>query len=279
MKTMMFIFVGVLIGMGADASARANEPEPWNARFFGWSHNPEKVNQGRSNDLPDRETVPADQSDPKNWYVRLTAEVSARGLTTENTQIGQLDRSDARSEDLEALAPFGASYLDIVVFEEDNAKRALKGSFHPYTEGSADHWRFTVKTDDAGSNVILSWRGLYTLTTYVDEYGRRRYREGLVQRHPLLSKMQIVDEVTGETVPVIREEGRSFIVFNMEGSKEHTFRWELLEHESEATDTGVSDLNVKYARSLFRRYESAAPKHFDLDRPPVERENGPKPFK
>jgi len=263
MKKIVYFCIVSSFFLGSVLDARPPQKSHWDARAFGWSHHPGKLHKRAS-----RETVSEIEAEADNWYVRLTAEVPARGLSTENTQIGQLDRSDASAENLKAIAPFGGGYLDIVVVEAGTTQE-LKGSFHPYTDGGSDTWYFTVKTDDAGSNVILSWRGLYVLSAYEDTIGRLRYRESISKNNPLLAHMQVVDVATGETVPIVRDGGKSYIVFNMDGSRTRAFRWELLPYEAEATE-GTTELNVQYARSLFKRYEDAKAKKFDLGKPPVE---------
>lgn len=199
--------------------------------------------------------------------MRLLAEASARGLTTENAQIGQLNRPDAASENLDAFEPFSGGYIDIVIFEGDSDK-GLKGSFHIFTADASDGWRFAVETDDEKSNVILSWRGLYKLTSYVDDAGRTRYREQITLSNPLLERMQLVDESSGEAVAVMHDGGKSYLTFNMDGQTRRYFRWELLTEPSQASAT-VSAVEVQYARSLFKGLESAKPKPFDLTKPPV----------
>lgn len=250
-----------------------------------WLHYKKKNRDGKHKDRKDKyvtrnAAAAIIETEPENWYVRLTAEAPARGLSTENTQIGQLDKSDAAAENLAALNPFGGGYIDIVILEADAAQE-LKGSFHPTAAGEADSWRFMLKTDDPNSNIILSWRGLYVLTPYRDEAGRQRYKQQLSKTNPLLSKMQIVDEGSGEVVPVLNADDKSYVLFNMEGSKTRIFRWELLPFESEATE-GSSEITVKYARKFFKRFESAAHKTFDLGKPPKRDRRpgkGPKPFK
>ena len=212
------------------------------------------------------------ESEAKEWYVRLVAEAPARGLKTQGAQLGELEAADAvEKHTLKALEPFGGSYLDIVFVDPDGvAKGEYSVNFHVHNDHMPDSWRFTVKTDDSRSDIIVTWRGLYVLSPYVDAQGRTRYREYRSLTNPLLKKMQVVDEKTGKTLPAaVNGQAPAFII-NMDGEKTRTFRWELLTSNANATVPSVSPVRIQKAASRFLR-EASEPKpvEFDLGKPPM----------
>lgn len=211
-----------------------------------------------------RTNSPIIEVEPKNWYVRLIAEDAGRGMSTENAQLGQLDRANASSENLTALKPFVGPYIDIVLLEA-NTTQELKGSFHPSALESEDSWRFKLKTDDPNSKVVVSWRGLYVLEPYTDDVGRQRYRQRLSHTNPLLKKMQVVDETTGEILPVVTGHSMTAFVIDMNGATERTFRWELLTQKTQAKAT-QQEAVARARRSARMRLRKPS---FDLDRPPL----------
>jgi len=202
-----------------------------------------------------------------DWYVRLVAEDPARGLKTQSTQLGALDNPAAvETYSLPAMAPLASSYVDIV-FEnpEGLSTNEYKSSFHVSQDGVSDGWRFTVKTDDSQSEVVLTWHGLYVLEPYVDSAGRTQYKEHRSVTNPLLKKMQIVDETTGETYPAVSGNATPSFRVRMNGSLTRTFRWELLTTDSNATvSTPVSVATV-----ALRNAALVSKSTFDLQHPPV----------
>lgn len=219
-----------------------------------------------------RKAQPVTETAAPNWYVRITAEAPGRGMSSENAQIGQLDRPDADGQNLRAFTPFGGSYLDIVI-RRSGSDADLKADFHPRSSVVNDAWTFVVKSDDANAMVVLSWRGLYVLTPYRDTQNRTRYRETVSTTNPLLNSMRIIDEKSGASVPVTFRGEKSFISFSMGGEHERVFRWELLAQSAAAlgtASTGNADnINVSYGHTMPGYQKAVSKQTFDLQIPPV----------
>ena len=203
----------------------------------------------------------------KSWYVRLVAEAIDRKLITYSSQLGMLDEVDAaRSQSLSHYPP-RTPYVDIQFVDPIELENgSYKSYFKEYLEGEESSWTFTVCSDDPNANIVLSWRGLYVATPYETDLGERRYKEYISRQNPILKFMQVVDETTGEVTPIIIDHKLQSIAFNMNGSKERTFRWELLTEE-------VSIKKAPTRRSVsFRSSESVAPvstpAEFDMNVPP-----------
>lgn len=225
-------------------------------------------------------SAPVVEVKPSDWYMRLIAEDPTRNMKTGSTQLGQLDVSDAVSKHtLKALSPFGGSYLEIVFVDPDGVSTGdYTSNFHIYKEDEPDTWTFTVRTDDADADIILTWLGLYVLTPYIDEEGRTRYTEQLSLSNPLLKQMKIVDASSGEEIPVIVKDKVQTYVFNMNGQNERTFRW-ILETEEIKVPDYQSKMTMLQAKVLkkdasFVSEERAQKKveAFDLNKPPMIRE-------
>ena len=216
------------------------------------------------------------ETEASEWYVRLVAEDVARGMKTQSAQLGQLEATDAvEKHTLKALRPFGGSYLDIV-FKDPNGVSAgeYKVNFHVHEDGSADTWHFTVKTDDKNSDLIITWRGLYVLSPYVDAQGRTRYREYRSTTNPLLEKMQVVDEKSGNVLPAVKNGTAPAFVVNMGGESTRRFRWELLTQNVNTTATSAAPIRIQHAARRFIK-EVSEPRQpaFDLNKPPMIEED------
>lgn len=230
--------------------------------------------QSSAASAPMRGTTVQVETEPSNWYVRLIAEAPARKLTTSNAQLGEIDSADALQNSLRAMNPFGSSYLDIVFVDPISLGSGVyKTLYYRYGTNTKKVWRFTVKTDDPNSDIIVSWRGIYAIEPYTDDEGRTQYIETLSKSNPLLKKMQVVDEATGETLPAVADGQMPAFVINMDSKNERTFRWELLTTNSNATVPTAAPVKVKRSARRFLR-ESVTVKRpvFDLDHPPVFKE-------
>ena len=212
------------------------------------------------------------ETEPSNWYVRLIAESPALNLSTSGAQLGMLERGDALSSNsLKAMSPFSGTYLDVVFVNPAGlARGSYKTLFYTHDTQRKHSWRFTIKTTDVNSDIIVTWRGLYILKPYTDKYGRIRYDQFLSKTNPLLKKMQVVDEATGETLPVVEGTQMPAFVVNMNGSTTRTFRWELLTQNSNATTPTAAPVRVqKAARSFLKRSAVYRKPVFDLSKPPL----------
>ncbi len=192
----------------------------------------------------------------KSWYVRLVAEAPERKLITYSTQLGMIDEANAAQEySLSHYAPF-APYVDIKFVDPVELDSGdYKSYFKDYSEEAS--WTFTVRSDDPNANIVLSWRGIYVAVPYDTDAGERRYKEYISRRNPILKYMQIVDESTGESTPVIIDHELQSIAFNMNGNTERTFRWELLPNEVEQVSTiAVKNKSVNRQRSAVRALRS-----------------------
>ena len=98
-----------------------------------------------------------------SWYVRLTVEAPAAGLSDSNNVLGQLPDSllGHDSHDLVELAPFASPYLTVVFPHPAWGERAgvYASDYHPVRPGRRDSWTFEVRSDNAERAVTLSWIG------------------------------------------------------------------------------------------------------------------------
>ncbi len=177
--------------------------------------------------------VTESENRPENWYLRIVAEDITRGMQTGDTQLGQLNEETdvALKHSLKALQPFSTGYIDVVFRDPaDIDSGDYKSSFHLYGEG-ADEWEFIVKADEANADIILSWRGLYILTPYIDEQSRLRYREYRSLDNPLIKYMKLLDVSTGTEVAAVQNGEVQTYTFNMGGMLEKVFRWVVQSNE------------------------------------------------
>ena len=225
----------------------------------------------------ERASSPMVEEKPSDWYIRLVAEDPARALISVGTQLGQLDDMDAvEKHTLTALTPFEGTYLDIV-FEDPAGVSAgdYKVNFHTYEESMEDRWQFTVRTDDANADILLSWRGVYLLTPYIDDQNRQRYKEYYSMTNPLSKYMKLVDTSSGiEMAAVVNGEVKTYS-FNMNGQTERNFEWVVGTDE-----VSIPEQTSKLLSLTAKAVKKDAPidkesivnkrtKKFDLSRPPV----------
>jgi len=137
----------------------------------------------------------------KEWYVRIVVEDTTNNMKTASAQLGQLEATDAATKhSLKALAPFTSTFLDVVFKNPIGiATGEYKSNFH--TTNASDSWEFSVKSYDANATMILTWRGLYVLTPYIDSENRMRYREYISRANPLIPYMKLIDITSGIEVP------------------------------------------------------------------------------
>jgi len=238
-----------------------------------------------SNELQSAERVSSTfivEEKPSNWYIRLVAEDPNRALESVSTQLGQLDESDTvENHTLKALTPFESTYLDVVFKNPAGVSPGdYKVSFHTYEEGSEDRWRFTVRTDDINADILLSWRGLYILTPFVDDQDRLRYKENRSMTNPLIKCMKLVDSISGTEMAAMVDGEVQMYSFNMKGQKERTFEW-VIETDQVSIPVQTSKLLSLTAKAVQKDASidkagvmSKKIEKFDLNRPPrVKEEN------
>lgn len=184
----------------------------------------------------------------QEWYLRIVAEDTTNNMKTAGAQLGQLSIENAQSEhSLKALAPFTARYLDVVFKNPTGlAVGEYKSDFHATI--SSDSWEFTVKSSDSSADMILSWRGLYVLSPYIDEQGRERYHEYRSMTNPLLSYMTLIDVSTNTEIPALSNGTVNEYVFNMDGATERTFRWVL--HSNVVPAPAPLNSTMKYSKQM-----------------------------
>jgi hypothetical protein len=183
----------------------------------------------------------------KEWYIRIVAEDTTNNMKTAAAQLGHLEASNALTNNsLKAIAPFRPTFLD-VVFKNPIGLVAgeYKTNFH--TTASSDSWDFTVKSHDNTADIILSWRGLYVLTPYIDNEGRERYREYRSTTNPLIPFMKLVDVSTGTEIPADDNGTAQVYTFNMSGSTSRIFRWVL---ESTPIPSSIVPKQAKFLKTL-----------------------------
>jgi len=239
------------------------------------------VDNGNENDN-DRTPLknPAVETKPTNWYVRLTAEDPARGMKTASTQLGELEEDDVvQKHTLKALTPFDSSYLDIVFRDPGGVDAGdYKSNFHRYSEGVEDSWQFTVRTDDPDADILLSWRGLYVLTPYMDDQGRQRYKEYRSVTNPLIQNMKLVDVSSGKEIAAAVDGKVQTYVFNMDGQNERTFEWIV---QTDVVDISVDNSKFSTLQAIVLKKDAAVQaksitekkaETFDLSKPPMIKE-------
>ncbi len=218
---------------------------------------------------------------PSNWYIRVVAEDASRAMKTESSQLGVLEVSDAvQKHTLSALSPFGGSYLDVVFIDPDGMNNGeYKTNFHVYEEDMEDRWQFTVKSDDANADIIVTWRGLYVLTPYIDDQNRERYKEYRSMTNPLIRNMKLVDKSNGTEIAAVVDNKVQAYSFNMEGKTERTFEW-IVETEEVSIPAQTSKLSTLRAKAIQKdatinkmSIMSKKAESFDLSKPPLIKED------
>ena len=188
------------------------------------------VNYSRVEDInkpvddEEEEPIVAEEK-PSNWYIRLVAEDSNRGLKTNIAQLGVVEE-DADKYTLLSTGHFGGTYLDIVFINPaDISSGIYKTLYHLYQEGNTYRWQFTVRNDDTTADIALSWNGLFALTPYVDGQNRTQYREYRSMTNPLVRQMKLVDVDLGTEIAVSVDGHVKPYIFNMDGKTERVFEW------------------------------------------------------
>jgi len=212
---------------------------------------------------------------PSNWYIRLVAEDPSRTMKSDSAKLGTLEVNDAvEGHTLKALTPFGGSYLTIIFADPDGVEPGeYKTNFHSSAENVEDRWRFTVKTDDPNAQILLTWRGLYVLTPYVDAQDRTRYKEYRSLGNPLNKHMKLIDTSNGEEIAAIVDGEVQIYTFTM-GGNERSFEW-VVQEEEVVLSPQVSKLSTLKAKALQMDSKAAQKKimekqseSFDLSKPP-----------
>jgi hypothetical protein len=167
----------------------------------------------------------------KEWYVRVVVEDVTNNIKNDSAQLGQLDQEGNLSQyALRAIDPFGGRYLDVVFQNPEGLEEgSYKSCFHPSKE-SEDSWEFTIKSSDSNANLIVSWRGLYVLESYVDDASRTQYKEYRSMRNSLLSYMVLVDLDSNEEIAVLSHGKVNAIEVAMDGEHERHLAWRLKDH-------------------------------------------------
>ncbi len=225
----------------------------------------------------EEETVVQEELKPTNWYIRLVAEDLNRSLKTNSAQLGILEESDAAvKHTLISHGRFTGPYLDVVFIDPDSvAEGVYKTNYHTYQEGAEERWRFTVQTDDNTAEILLTWRGLYLLTPYIDDKNREQYKEYRSLTNLLIDHMKLVDVDTGREI-IARIDGKmQTYVLNMNGQNERVFEW-VVQNEVAALPTQNNKLVTRQAKSIQKNVSIAEKKpivkrskSFDLSKPPL----------
>lgn len=229
---MLMIATFILLGCGSNISSDTdtssdvqNQDEQANSNNGSQDEQLSEEKETYSQDLLIKS--PVIEEKPSNWYIRLVAEDPVREMKTGSAQLGELERSDTVEKyTLKALSPFGGSYLDII-FRNPAGMDAgnYKVNFHIHAEVTEDRWSFIVRTDNVNADILLTWRGLYVLTPYIDGQDRSRYKEYRTTTNPLIKNMKLVDVSTGNEIAAEVDGKVQTYSFNMDGQKERTFEW------------------------------------------------------
>lgn len=221
------------------------------------------------------------ETKPSNWYIRLVAEDPARVMKTGAAQLGELEEDDAvEKHTLKALSPFGGSYLDIVFRDPSGIDTGVYTvNFHLYNEGSEENWQFTVRTDDVNADIVLTWRGLYVLTPYIDEQNRQRYKEYRSLSNPLIKNMKLLDVSNGNEIAAMIDGKIQTYSFNMNGQDERTFQW-VVQTDEITLPVQKSKMSTLKAKSLrmdakmnSAKIEVKKAEAFDITKPPMIKED------
>jgi len=185
------------------------------------------------------------------WYIRIVVEDVSNHMRNDNAQLGALkDENATVAYALKAITPFGSRYLDVVFKNpEDLEEGAYKSLFYPSTTEEM-RWQFTIKSFDNNAHMIVSWRGLYILTPYVDEMNRRRYKEYRSMQNGLLDEMHLVDLSTGEEIAVRSHGNVNAIEVAMDGEYERTLEWRVYAHTNSTLVEYKRVVDSKSARSV-----------------------------
>ena len=221
------------------------------------------------------------ETKPSNWYIRLIAEDPARALKTGSAQLGELEVSNAvKKHTLKALTPFDSSYLDIIFHDPAGVEEGdYKVNFHSYDEEVEDRWSFTVRTDDNNTDILLTWRGLYVLTPYVDDQSRQRYKEYRSVTNPLIKHMKLIDSSNGAEIAAVVNGKTQTYSFNMDGQTERTFEW-VVQTDEVSIPAQTSKLSILGAKVIQKdvainkaKIMKKKAEMFDLNKPPMIKED------
>ncbi len=162
---------------------------------------------------------------PSNWYIRLVAEDSARGLKTESSQLGELDEDNATHKSaLRSIGTTGENYIDLMFENPVGLQEGLyKSIFYTHDDTVEKRWRFKVTTDDVNADMTLTWHGMFVLTA--SELDATRMLEHRTVTNPLIRQMKLVDTKTSKEVQAIRDGRIMKYTFNMDGSTTRDFEW------------------------------------------------------
>ncbi len=208
----------------------------------------ESKEDNNASNVPPVEKQTIDNTPAKEWYVRIVVEDTTRHMKCSDAQLGQLAETNATQKHaLKAIAPFDASYLDVVFVNPPGVAEGEYKSDFRSSENKTAIWEFEVKSSDTHADMILSWRGLFVVTPYKDAQGRIRYREYRSLTNPLLKRMVLHDVDEGGDVAV--KEGNDTVeyTFNMNGKHSRKFQWILKE-------TSIDSRSVNRAKSIRKTY-------------------------
>ena len=154
-----------------------------------------------------------------------------------------------------------------------------KVNFHMHEEGSEDRWQFTVRTDDVNADILLTWRGLYVLTPYIDDQDRQRYKEYRSLTNPLIKNMKLIDVSNGTEIAAAVDGKVQTYSFNMDGQSEKTFEW-VVQADEVTIPVQISKLSTLQAKAIQKdaivnKVSSMSKKaeSFDLTKPPMIKED------
>ena len=192
-----------------------------------------------------------------NWYIRVIAINETDSIVSSDSKFGELDDNNASDYNLKLYTAFSQSQLS-VIFQDNN--QSFKSLFYPYSSNKKFH--FLLKSANANADIVLKWQGIYVLDAFMDNYGRKRYKEYRYTKNPIVYNLKLVDKKTGLEIPAI-ENGRIYEYrFNMDGSNSREFMWVL-------SDSKV-DIKMLKSTSLKEEFKVEQNNHklFELNSPP-----------
>ena len=220
---------------------------------------------------------------PDNWYMRIVATDTTRGMVSSSSQLGGLtENNTVQKHTLKAKVPFSGSYIDVQFLDpKEMPAGAYSTNFHQYVDGSEESWNFIVKNYVGGAMTIyktpmtLSLRGLYVLTPYVDAQGRDRYKEYRSVTNPLLKRVKLIDVMDNVEVPIVDNGIFLTYQFDMDINSSREFKLVVSSQDvalpkptvKRTSSRKIGDEENDLGNKLRAQEEKV--KAFDLNKPPM----------
>jgi hypothetical protein len=206
----------------------------------------------------------------QKWYIQLRAENLSTHQCYTGAKIGELAVTDeAKHHSLVSFGSFGSPYITIVCKDPDGLDdQSYTVYFRAYEDDSSEKkWQFEVQTSQTNAEIVLRWQGLYALSDYIDEEGRRCYHETYAVNNPLLKKMKLIDTVTGMEIPAVSGGVLQSYRFNMGNETSRVFEWVVQERDVVIRQPKISQhIPVPTKQKVLEGTKNGI---FDIHQPPI----------